>query len=100
MKQVLEARIKREKAMRVAQIEERRQLKEEDRQRRLAQEHIEIAQIQKLTIDDEEKRLMKREQQRRTFDAVKEEDERNNRIKEERLFTQREYESKLSKDYE
>lgn len=100
MRIVLETRIKKEKSMRMAQIEERKLLKEQERQNRLAQEHLEIAYIRKLTVDDEEKRLMKREQQRRTYDAVKEEDEKNKSIKEERIFSQREYESRLSKDYE
>ena len=100
IQQILEARIKKEKALRLAQISERKENKILAQQQQLAIEKKEIEKIKKLTLDDEEKKNYKREQQKKMFDAVKEEDDRNRMMKEARLQSQREYEFKLSKDYE
>ena len=100
MKLMLESRIVREKAMRLAQIEEKEQRKHEEKQSRLHHEHLEIAQIRKLTQDDENKRLVRREQERKTLVDVKAEDVRNRSIRQEELSNQREFESKICRDYE
>ena len=100
MKLILESRIVREKAMRLAQIAEKEQRRNDEKQCRLKHEYIEIAQIRKLTQDDEEKRLIRRENERKALVAVKAEDVRNRSIRLEELSNQREFESKICRDYE
>ena len=100
MKLMLESRIVREKAMRQAQIAEKEQRRNDEKQLRLNLEHIEIAQIRKLTQDDEEKRRIRRENERKALVAVKAEDVRNRSIRLEELSNQREFESKICRDYE
>jgi hypothetical protein len=95
-----EEKAKREKTLRLAQMAECKEKKEQDKHRMDAQDQLDVALARKLTIDEEDRKQAHREQRRKAFDAIREEDERNKSLKEEKMSTQKEYESKQTRDYE
>ncbi len=95
-----EDNFKSERTMRMIQIEENKQLRDREKQLRIAQEQAEMARARKLAEQEEEARRAKKEQQKKAQDQLFLENEHNKAIKAEALRERQEYEVKLNKDYE
>mmetsp|Transcript_26767 Transcript_26767/g.25634 ORF Transcript_26767/g.25634 Transcript_26767/m.25634 type:complete len:551 (-) Transcript_26767:20-1672(-) len=95
-----EEKAKQVKTLRLAQMAESKEKRAQDKYRVDAQDQLDVALARKLTIEEEDRKQVHREQRRRAFDAIREEDERNKSLKEEKISTQKEYESKQTRDYE
>lgn len=89
-----------EKVLIESQIELRRRLREEERLAKIQQEKESVERAKRLIAEEEEARLLKKEQQKLAQEKVKEENERNKKLKEEAKQRQWEYEAKLNRDYE
>ena len=95
----LESRMKREKAIRQGQIEERERLRNSDRETKLAQEHRDIAYNHRLLMEEEARKRLKKEQQKKQQDAVKLENAKNQAMKDEMLRKQADYDAEQTKEY-
>jgi hypothetical protein len=99
-KLLLEDRIRKEKALRMDSMQERKELKERERQAKVILEQFELAQNCKLTLDEEERRLAKKRLQKKAFDDLKVEDDKNKKMKEERITNQKQFESAQAREFE
>lgn len=97
MKMLLEDRIKREKHMRISQIEERKEQRELERRRKADSEDMEVAQIRKLTEEEENMKMLKKLTQRKIFEAVREEDKVNKTLRETTNFYHSEFEPNMTR---
>jgi hypothetical protein len=89
-----------ERKIRLDQIEERKNQRDQERQAKLAQEQADIARARRLIEEEEELKRQKKEEQKRRNDEMIIENERNKALKEQARRQQWEYEAKLSRDYE
>jgi len=90
----------REKALIEYQIDFRRLQREKEREVEIARGQADIVRAKRLIVEDEEKRAKKKEEQKKAQDFVKEENERNKLIVEERKRQEVEYTRRLNKEYE
>lgn len=97
MKILLKDRIKREKHMRISQIEERKEQRDIERRRKAVSEDMEVAQIRKLTEEEESLKILKRLTQRKIFEAVREEDKVNKTLRETSNYSQSESEMNMTR---
>ena len=95
-----EAKFEYERVTRLAQIEERKSVKERERQIKIAQERMEMARSRRLAEDEAEEVNRKKEVQKKAQDKVFLENEANKMVKAEIQKKQWEYEAKLNVDYE
>ena len=89
-----------ERQIRLEQIEQRKLLRETDRQQRIAAEQADMARARRLAEDEEERKQRKKASEKRAQDLVLEDNERNKQIRAEELRKQRDYESMLNRQYE
>ena len=91
--------MKREKAIRQGQIEERERLRQKEREQKLAQEQRDIEYNLKLLMEEEARKRLKKEQQKKQQDAVKLENAKNQAMKDDMLRKQAEYDAEQTKEY-
>lgn len=82
------------------QIEVRRMKREKERETEIARGQADILRAKRLIVEDEEKRAKKKEVQKKAQDFVKEENDRNKLILEEKKRQEVEYTRRLNKEYE
>jgi lipopolysaccharide export system protein LptC len=89
-----------ERQIRLEQIEQRKQEKEMERQRRIANEQADMARARQLAQEEEDRKMNRKLEEKRAQDRILEENERNKQLRLQERMKQREYEGKLNRDYE
>lgn len=89
-----------ERELRLGQIEEKKLMKEMEKQRRIAQEKQEMARAKRAASEEQEQQRLMREKIKKQQEQLFEENERNKALKAEQLRAQQEYEKKLNREYE
>ena len=105
-KEHVEARMRKEESYvnertsRLAQIQERQSIRDQEREVKIAREQNEMARARRLLEEEEEKKQKRKEDQKKAQEAMKIENEYNKSLKAEARKKQWEYEASLNKQYE
>eukprot|EP01036_Dinobryon_divergens_P026982 gene26982-35687_t len=95
-----ELNFRNERSMRLGQIQERKEVREYERQQRIAIEQLEMARARRMAMEEEEAKRNRKEEQKRQQDLLFVENEKNKAVKQDLLRIQQEYEKKLNREYE
>jgi hypothetical protein len=90
----------RERQIRLEQIEQRKQERDMERQQRIESEQADMARARRMAEEEEERRQRKKLEEKKQQDFILEENERNKTWRLQERNKQREYETKLNRDYE
>jgi hypothetical protein len=90
----------RERQIRLEQIEQRKQERDMERQQRIESEQADMARARRMAEEEEERRQRKKLEEKKQQDFILEENERNKTWRLHERNKQREYETKLNRDYE
>lgn len=99
-KAALEEAFRSERLSKLQQIEDKKRLKEKERQYRIAIEQAEMARARRVALEEEEERRLEKERMKAAQDELKIENEKNKAMKLEALIRQQNYDKKLNADYE
>lgn len=88
-----------ERNLRLAQIEERKQIREEERMMKIRQEQADMARARKLAEDEQRFLQEKKIREKAAQDRLVEENERNKQIKAEEKLRDAAYEKRLNREY-
>lgn len=95
-----EEKLRKERELRLQQIEEQKQRREHERQMKIAQEKSEMARAKRLSEEEEARKQSAKERQKQAQDALLQENEYNRQIKASIMKERQEYEKRVAEEYE